>query len=271
MASDVPVSTGAGDDDFVYEGVKLQTAEDYKQHRKVQAIIDAQETVLERRETAYEILWEGRIDREDYLKAIRMAVERYLMLSEQAIRENELSQWFWEGEPPTVDKRSPFDDDGKLIAIPENAEVELDDGTTVTAKSVVNDSRYRLNKPLLVAGDDGEPIFGTEPNVLGIMPMPEVDRQLVFQGLESFMEADDPIVRQTESVEDHPTRLRESKQHTYTYQVPESVTMEAFRLVNDFWWGSGMSVKLDKGQSIIRNFDMSGQPEYRHTDGSPPV
>lgn len=264
MAAGKPSDIGVGDDGFAYEGVKLQTAEEYKQHRKVQAIIDAQETVLERRETAYEYYWEGRIEHRDYLKALRMGVERYLMLSEQAIRENELSQWFWRGEPPTRDKRSPFNDSGEMVAIEPGQSLTHPD----TGEEIPHE---KLDNPVLVTGDHGQPIFGTDRNLLGVLPMPEVDRQLVFQGLESYWQAGDPIRRQSESVEEHPIRLRESKSDIYEYQIPEDVSLEAFRQINEFWWQSGMSIDLDRGQTIIRNFDMSTQPEYMHTEGSPPV
>lgn len=270
MASGMPVTDSA--DDFVYEGVKLQTAEDYKQHRKVQAIIDAQETVLDRRERAYEYLWEGRIGQEDYLKAIRMAVERYLLLSKQAIRESKYSQWFWEGEPLTHDGSSPFDHEGELIALAENEEVPLPNGDqTMTVRKILQTGRYQLNRPVLVGDNSGEPVFGREANILGVLPMADVDRQIVFQGLESFWEAEDPIIRESESVNEHPTRLFETRSEVHRYQIPEEVSMAAFDQINEFWWVSGMSVNLDRGQTIIEGFDMSHHEKYVHTKGSPPI
>lgn len=277
MAANLNSGGDTDSDGFVYEGVKLQTAEDYKQHRKVQAILDAQETFLDRRETAYEYFWEGRIGRDDYLKAVRMAAERYLMLSKQAMRQSEYSQWFWAGEPPTMRGQSPFDASGELDAILDTDMVELPNGKERKAKNLVRQeladnrkTKFRVKKPVLVT-EGGEPLFGTERNILGVLPMPEVDKQLSFQGIESFWEADDPIRRQSESVEDHPMRLRQSTREVYEYQIPESISMEVFDQINDFWWISGMSVKLDRGQTIIRDFDMSHHEKYVHTDGSPEV
>lgn len=251
-------------DDYVYEATKVKGADEYKQQARLESILGARDRVLEQRDTAYEFFWEGRIGHDDFLKAVRVGVEKYVLQSEWSIRNHKWGQWFWEGVPPTVDGRPAFDDEGNLRAIRK--------GQSLTDKKTGEEIPFEdLKNPVLMEDRNGTLPFGTEPNVLGELPMPELGRKIVFVGLESFVEAGDPIVRETVHEVDHPQEIKAKKSEFHEYQVPERVSLAAFRLVNKFWEENGMALEIDRGQSVIRDFDMSHQPEYRHTDGRPPV
>jgi|GEM_PF-4642702 len=226
---------------------RVSDPEDYSQLRLAREIWEARRMFLEQRSKAYQHFWDNRIDRQDYLKAVRLGLENYLIQSRSTVRRHQYAQWFWAGEPPTVDGRSPYKrgEDGGLVAdendepvlraVRPDDEIEVGDGETMTAAEVRESGSYRLNRPILMTDDDGRLPFGTEPNELGSLDIPQQDRQILFYGLEAIREYPDPLEVEWEETEPHPQMIRRQAKRSAEYQLPEDVSMAAFELLNEFW------------------------------------
>lgn len=96
------------EEDLILKKDKIKDPSDYKQHRRIKGILDAQERVLQQRRRGLDFYYEGDISRQTYNKIVRQAVEEYLIVSEFTIKDSKWSQWFWEGEPPTTDSDKPW-------------------------------------------------------------------------------------------------------------------------------------------------------------------
>lgn len=263
---------------------RVTDPEDYSALKLVRSIWEARQTVLERKGLAYEAFWDGRINREDYQKALRMAVEDFIRQSQWTIRRHKYGMWFWEGLPPTTDGRDPFerdgdgqfirDDDGepKLRALRPDEVVELPGGDEARAGDIVADGGgYRLTRPLLAVDEDsGQPPFGTRPNVLGTLEVPQKDRTIPFVGLKSVFEFPDPLRVEWDEVESHPQRIRQPATKQATYQLPERVSMAAFDLVCEFWEGhAGLGLDHDRGLPRQTGINFAAGDKGRVERGDP--
>lgn len=307
------------DEDLILKRDKIKDASDYKQHRRIKAILDARDRVLDQRRRGMDFLYEGEINQMTFETIVRNAVEDYLIESEFKVRQSKWAQWYWDGHPPTTDGAMPWiglmpvedpeeEEDEAEHRLPTRTEmaasfnrfeqVPLEPEQGYVAEAVLElfvevERERQEDDETHESGDDQEerreavtnmvlnpgsrePPFGCEFNELGRLQMPEIERQIVFLGLESFMDADDPIVREVKKKTKHPLKREEKTEKRVKYQIPEDVSMEAYRILNDFWSRAGMDIEYDRGLPIERDFDMSGpdpdsELEYGHTDGSPDI
>lgn len=237
---------------------RIEDPGDYKQHRRLRAIFDARDWVWTQREKAWDWYFRGDINRTTRDKALRMALEKYIGESMYKLRESQWSQWYWEGQPPTVSGEPSYreNEDGEFVLVAEHPD-DID-GEAEDYDGLVLATNWK-----------NEPVFGTDLNVLGQLEMPEVDRMMTFIGLESYMEVGDPIVRQASVTREHPMEIQKTETEVFRYQIPEDVTMQAFYLLNDFWARAGLAIAEDKGLPIEDDFDMSREDdgiEYGHAE-----
>lgn len=206
---------------------EIEDPGEWNQQQRLRAIQTARQRVLEQRRRVLDLLARREVTRQTANAVMREAVRDLAFEVEQKIKSEDRS------------KRRFWDGLWQQEAEPDNPE---------------NDEMETMVSPL------------------GTLFIPEENQEIHFRGLSDFVEFDAPYVATwTEDPEPpagfavHPSK--ETQQHTERYEVPEDVSMRAFRLINQYLNEVGLdaTVKQDLAEFGFRELEDAGELEERET------
>jgi hypothetical protein len=170
---------------------------EYNQRRRIRAIHDARERVMQQRRRALDLRARNQVSKRQYHDIIRESVESFVLEIEELLK------------------------------------------------------RYRDDPALTLDAKSRAASWYLERASLGTMTLPPGGREIEFQGLQSILDAPNPIVCEWEEAreaplgfEGHP--LGETETQRQKVQVPEDVLMNAVRTGMEFLSQIGLDLRVDE-------------------------
>jgi hypothetical protein len=172
---------------------------EYNQRRRIRAIHDARERVMQQRRRALDLRAHNQVSERQYHDIIREATESFILEIEELLK------------------------------------------------------RYRDDPALTLGGKSRAASWYLERVTLGTMTLPPGGREIEFQGLQSILDAPNPIVCEWEEEADAPAGFEahpmgETRTHRRNVQVSEDVLVNAVRTGMEFLSQIGLDLRLDEDQ-----------------------
>jgi hypothetical protein len=178
---------------------EIDDPNEYNQRRRIRAIHDARERVMQQRRRALDLRAHNQVSKRQYHDIIRESVESFILEIEELLK------------------------------------------------------RYR-DDPALTLDDKGRSAsWYLERVSLGTMTLPPGGREIEFQGLQSVLDAPNPIVCDWEEPADAPAGFQghpmaETETQRRKVQVPEDVLVNAVRTGMEFLSKIGLDLRVDGDQ-----------------------
>lgn len=212
--SDAPPGAARGE----ISGVK--DPDDYRQRRRIKAILSARENFLEQRRKAMDLKVSGEIDDRLARTIIREAVDAYLMESEVVIRDH-------------------LPDDHRDAAAAEGY-CGRDSGGSNGEGGGVQPETYNGRENWKADATTAYRVWYAER--LGELELPS--HTIVFHGLRDYMDAPDVFRDSWTEQQDSHVHGRETVKRQVEREIPRHVSKKAYRTLNDFWGQFGLDVEL---------------------------